>query len=443
MVVSVNSKSIIVVAEDKLKGVWALIKRLIILFVLLAVPGAWAEVGAEDFRAVSLRVLQDKFKMLHGKKGYSEELLRFAGLTEVDGYIVDEANADLVFFGKKEPGLPLLYSDDFVVALRNTWLKYAVLKGNTYDYRAPYCSIEPDLQAVESLKNIGNQIREGSDAHSVERAVKKWRELCRAPQSVRILGIPFDSHFASVLVKADYDMKKLAIGSDSVSISGFTSLSDMTLEKARSDFVEEGSVSISSSIGNRFWFHPGEILFLEHEGIITIEKCQVVLLTEESYLRKGGKISGEGKTSEVAESFAENFTSLYGELTKQKPIYIEFENLFNILALSKSIKFKSSHEKAAMDLGYLMDRYPLSRTSVSKHLPGESNVKRFEEDFQKGGDHQIAKVWIPFCGGVAMNIKLSDSNFKWDRSGKLSQMRRKISESRPGPDALFWNFRHW
>ena len=420
-----------------------MMKKMIILFFILTVSSVWTEVGADDFRAVSLKVLQDRLKS-ENEKGYvSDELLRFAGITRVDGYIVDKANEDLILFGKMETGFRRLYLDDFVIALRNTFLKYAVRKGDSLYYRAPYCSIEPDLQVTERLKNIGNQILKGSDSESVEGAVEEWKQLCRSSQSVRIAGIPFHSHFASVMVKADYDMKRLALGCDSANISEFKSLSDMTLEKARKDYIAKGTLSVGSSIGNRFWFYPGEIQFSEHEGIVALDECRIDLLTEESYLGKSGKISGEGKTSKLAENFAEDFTELYNDLAGQRPIYVEFENLFNILALSKGIKFKSSEKEAQIDLGVILEGYPVTRLPVSEYLPGESSVKQFEHAIQKRESRQIAKVWIPFCGGVAMNIKLSSRHFKWDTTGKLSQLRIKILEARPGPDTLSWNYHHW
>ncbi len=417
---------------------WVLFRIVFVLSFLLHVAAVQAEPEPGQYRAVSLKVLQGRLKTSQGRGNYPKELIRMAGLTRVIGFVVDKSNQDLIFFGEIEEGFPSLYLDDFVVALRNTWLKYADLKGDTYYYLAPFCSIEPDLQAVENLKNIGSQILEGSDAHSVERAIEKWRKFCRSPQSVRIEGIPFHSHFASVLVRADYNMKKLAIGCDSLDIFGFASLSDMTLKKAQSDFVEKGALSTGSSIGNRFWFYPGEILFLEHEDIIVIEECRTVLLTEESYLSKSGKIAGEGKVSETAESFAKSFTAMYAELAEQRPIYIEFENLFHILALSKSLKFRSTDEVTGSWLGYLLDQYSISKTSVSEHLPGESSVKQFETR----DDRQTAKVWIPFCGGVAMNIEVSDNNFMRDTTGKLSRLRNSVLKARPGHEAMYWDFHY-
>ena len=111
-------------------------------------------------RAVSLKVLQKRLSAFHERNSYPKEILRFGGIKTISGYIVDKANQDLIIFGKHESNLPSLYLDDFVIALRNAWLKYASLKGNTYYYSEPGCSIDPDPEMHEALQNIKRQIHE-------------------------------------------------------------------------------------------------------------------------------------------------------------------------------------------------------------------------------------------------------------------------------------------
>jgi len=55
------------------------------------------------------------------------------GITRIDGYVIDKENHDIILIGETDPKLPTLYLDDFVVALRNVWLKYAKLKGKFID----------------------------------------------------------------------------------------------------------------------------------------------------------------------------------------------------------------------------------------------------------------------------------------------------------------------
>lgn len=410
----------------------------IVLFAILSllVINARAEGGDTVYRAVSLKILQERLKAAQGRGSYPRELIQLSGLTRISGYIIDGDNQDVLLFGEIEEEFPTLNLDDFVVALRNTYLKYAELKGDTYYYKAPYVSIEPDLQMTNSLRDIGREIFEGSSTESVEYAVERWQELCRSPQSVVIKGIPFHSHFAEVLINADYDMKRLAVGCDDPPISGFTSLADMTLEKVRKDFAKKGTVSFDSSIGNRFWFYPGKILFVEDEGIIQIETVQIVLLTEESYLGRTGQIAGQGKTSKTAEAFASRFTSMYNQLADEMSIYLEFENLFNVFALSKALKYKSSPKKATLDMKYLLDKYTISRNSMNKRLPGKPNVK----EFKHRAGNQKTRVWIPFCGGVNMDFRLGGRNFRRDKTGHLSRLKRAALDARPKPEALAWDF---
>ncbi|MEW6665987.1 MAG: DUF1598 domain-containing protein [Thermodesulfobacteriota bacterium] len=416
---------------------WA--RTILIFAFILWAPGTETAFGSSPYRAFSLRVLQDTLKSNPG--GVSmRDIQQMAGITRIRGYILDKSNRDIVIFGEVETGYPALQLDDFVVALRNTWLKYAQVKDGAYLYLAPYCSIEPDLRAVEGLKRAGQQISNASDAGRVEPVIKQWEQYCSIPQNVVIKGIPLHTHFASVLVNADYAMKKLAVGCDKVQIGDFASLPDMTLEKLKSDLAAEGRSKSASSIGNRFWFYPGEIRFLEEEGIVTLETCQVTLLTEESYLGQSGQIRGEGKTSEVAESFSQRFTKLYLDIAAVKPVYIEFQNLFDILALSKGMRFKAHQETVSLDLGYLLEKCQTARTTVDQNLPGESTVTHFEQPVELSGKRQIAKVWVPFCGGVAMNIDVNSRHFQRDRTGRLAGLRQKILESRPGPDALSWSF---
>ena len=137
---------------------------------------------------------------------------------------------------------------------------------------------------------------------------------------------------------------------------------------------------------------PRKDFFLEDEGVIEIEKIQIALLTEKSYFLMSGRVAGKGKTSQTAESFASRFTSMYDQLAEEMAIYLEFENLFDLFALSKALKHRSSPKKATLDLKYLLDQYSLPRHSISENLPGRPNVKQFEHRSK----NQAAKVWIPF-----------------------------------------------
>ena len=140
--------------------------------------------------------------------------------------------------------LPPLYLEDFVIALRNAWLKYAPLQGNTYVYSHPGCSIDPNPRTLQRLQAIGQRVRNSSSFAQVENDLRAWHRTCAEPQSVKVMGIPFNTHFAQVMVKADYDMKSMVDGSNSLDIPGLISLTDMTLNQIRQAVTQNKRVSI-------------------------------------------------------------------------------------------------------------------------------------------------------------------------------------------------------
>ncbi len=391
--------------------------------------------------AVSLRVLQQRLKVCLQEDSCSQAaLLQLAGLRRIIGYVVDEANHDLILVGEKDDSLPPLYLEDFIIALKNTWMQYAQLKGNTYYYSNPGCSIDPDPRIINRLQTTGQHILGSSSQSDIERTIQQWHETCQSPQNVRVLGIPFDTRFAWVMVKADYDMKRLVDGSDSLGTSGFVSLTDMTLETAKKDIVQGRSISIPLSSMNRFWFYPGENRYLEDQGVITIEQSPVVLLTEEEYLGKKGKIVGKGHADQLAQEFVEDFTANYAELAKQRPIYTELENLFRFVALAKIMKYKDAVSDAGIDLDYLLESVQIHQTRVARQLPGRSNVKGFEHKQEFANGYRINRLWLPSCGGVGIEITFSQRNFLKDTSGRLAELKAMVLKARPTPDALVWGY---
>jgi len=391
-------------------------------------------------RAVSLKVLQHKLREYQKKSSSPDELLKLAGLKRIAGYIVDMANHDVILTGWVDDALPPLYTEDFVVSLRNVWLKYAERKGNTYYYSDPGCSIDPDEKIIQRLDLLSQRILGSTSFEEVEGGIKEWQRICQSPQKVSVLGIPFDTRFGWVMVTADYDMKRIVDGYDSLNLPGFNSLTDITLEKAKSDIIHGRDISIPFSSMNRFWFYPGENQYKEDEGVMTIERSLVVLLTEEEFQTKKGEIVGTGSPNPLAKMFVESFTTQFPVIANQRSIYKELENLFRFVALAKIMKLRSQQNEVKLDLSYFLEHFRVQKTLVSQQLPGRSNVKRFEHRKNFSGGYQIYGLWLPSCGGVSININISPSNFSKDTTGNLSTLKATVLKARPSPGALFWDY---
>lgn len=428
----------------KLLSIVRIIILIVIAITLAIIPSCKGKepktIEKFEGRAVSLKVLQYKVKDCMEKGTCPENILQLCDIKKVLGYVIDGKNNDIILLGNIDDSMPPLYLEDFVIALRNTWMMYAELKGNTYYYSNPICSIDPDPRILSNLQQIANQIFSSSNPERVQRNLKQWHSVCDQPQGVRVLGIPYDTRFGKVMVDADYYMKRLVDGSVTLDIDGFTSLTDMTLNIAREDIEKGNPVSVPLSSLNRFWFYPGENSFFEDKGVIYIKRSDVRLLTEEEFLTKRGEVAGTGRPNPLAQKFAESFSTRYAEIAKRKPIYAELEGLFRFVALARIMKHRNTITEAGIDLDYLMNQYPIERTLVDRTLPGISNVKEFNYRSETQGGYSVLYLWLPSCGGVSIDIDIKNSSFAMDRSGSIGSMRKGVLNARPSPDTLYWDF---
>jgi hypothetical protein len=380
----------------------------------------------KNFRllAVSLRVLQAKLKECTEKGACPNPILRFCGMRRVLGYVLDGKNKDIVIVGRGSGSTPALHVEDLAVALRNVW---------DMD-QAPGCSIDPDATVMNELRKLNQDKSAKPGTQKFKRTNRSWEKICSGLQSVRVMGVPFDSRFAKVMVDADYYMKRLVNGSVTLGIDGFNSLTGLTLDVVRRDLKRGDSVSIPPMIHNRFWFAAGDNSFLSDEGAIWIKESKVILLTEEEFLTKTGEIRGRGRPNQLARKFCELFSEKYGRIAKKRPIYAELENLFRLVALIKTMKHKGAQQEAGLNMQYLLTGYPVGKTPVERSFPGLSN---FSEIRQHKG-RMIYRFCLRSCGGVAMAPAINDRVIRPDVRGTTRVLRHDVIKSRPSGDALSW-----
>ena len=420
----------------------------LLLWVFAAAAGPWADVTqaalpSAQIRAVSLKVLQSRLRGSLPKGEDRAELLHLCGITRVVGYVADEKGRDLILLGEVDPAAPPLHVEDLAVALRSAWLRYATRQGGTLYYSQPGCSIDPDPRVIQRLSEIAQ-----SDELSEE--MDDWCNACAEPQKVRVMGVPFDTHFAKVMVDADYLMKRLTDGSLELGIPGFTSLASIGMALAREDLERNLPPSLPRSSINRFWFYPGKLSFREDDGVVTIEECPVVLLTEEQHLTREG-LTGLKRPDPLAQRFAEGFGAHYQEIAAKRPIFLELEGLFRFVALAQLTKY----QKERSDLDYLLARFPVPQVRVDRALPGLSRVKSIEKRRDVPGGYETTTLWLPTCGGVSMDMKIGPRNFKRAPAKKAARGRKQaaagkkaaILKARPSADALSWDISslhgHW
>ena len=163
------------------------------------------------------------------------------------------------------------------------------------------------------------------------------------------------------------------------------------------------------------------------------------MLTEEKYVSNAGSLKGTGRQNPVGDTFADSFASHYTEISREKPLYRELQNLFHHVALTQLIRYQDVFQTAGLYPKYLIDEFPLKVTEVGRTLPGLSFLKQVDIN-----DHSKHKVknnifWIPTCGGVCIDIKVDKTTVSQDTTGKLDEQVKAIKDARPSPDSLSWD----
>jgi hypothetical protein len=387
-----------------------------------------------EIRAVSVKALQMKLKESQAESAELNRVKQVEGITRIMGCVLDKDGGDVILYGSTDPGLPPLYIDDFVVALRNVQLHYAEFKKNTYLYTYPGCSIDPDPRVMGQLNQLN--LNSGSGSDKIKKDIEKWHEIGKQPQKVRVLGIPFHTRYGKIMVEADYFMKRLVDGSVALDIDGFISLADLNVNKLKEDIIQNRPLSFSTSL-NRFWFFPGKNLYSRSGTIVMINECPVVLLTEEEYVTDNESIQGTGKANPLASEFTDRFTYYYDFIAVEKPVFAELRGLFTWFALAKIIDEQGFFDH--LDLDYLLNKYNIPGVTVEKELPGITNVKYVEHKMECEGGYQIYQLYLPTCGGVSMELDVNDNNFISQKTGELSALQQVILDSRTKTDAVAWD----
>lgn len=387
--------------------------------------------------ALSLKVLQRQLKQFDDRRAsYPETLSRLAGMTRLSGCIVDQEGNDVILLGEAAPNAPFLYLEDLVVALRNAWLKFAVSKNGVLEYSDPGCSIDPDPEVVGRLQQIGQMIAAAGKRSEVEVLIREWETMAKSSQSVRVMGIPFDTRLARVMVTADYDMKAIVDGSDSVGVTGLVSVTDLLIEEAKRAMIAGKAASLPLNIMNRFWFCPGRTVFDQAQGVFAIASCPVTLLTEEQYLKKG--ITGTGRANPSADQFARAFTSRYDEVSKKRPIYADLEHVFRFVAVCKALKHKDAFADAGLPIDYLLTEWKIPAKYVERSLKGRYSLRQAEQRVERPDGYAIYGILMPSCGGVSIDLAVDQASFRSTSAGAISASRAAVLAARPQPESLAW-----
>ena len=258
-------------------------------------------------------------------------------------------------------GRAVLRLDDLMDALREGALR----KGVDVNDRQISCSIEPTAAGLRQFARVQARLR------SFTRQAVRAMESAIGPQQVLIRGIDADSHFAQVLLSADYAMKRLAMGLEAAPIDSLPSY--MQLLQQHSDQNQLSSP--------RWWMASDyEPLRCTTDRLgWQIRGRRIQTLTQDSLLTAEGTRKTLDQENQLAQQWADAMTKRFDELSIALPIFAELSNCFDLAVFGALMAREGLAVRADCQFNVLGDasrlqgpryRVPTSIPSVASTIRG-------------------------------------------------------------------------
>lgn len=375
---------------------------------------------AVALRKVSLRGLEAALAaQIQRGQPLTDSLRYLAGLQQILYVLVYPERGDVVLVGPGEgwrldargslvgatSGRPVMLLDDFLVAMRTA--RQAAQGGLT-------CSIDPTPEGLQRLRAYVGKL------HTIGNPQATMAGICQTlgPQKITLENVPGTTHFARVMVAADYRMKRLAMGFEAAPIANFPSYMQMI----------PGSKRGMNNMLPRWWLAPlYQPLAKSPDGLAwELRGASVKAMTEEDYLTANGSREHTGKPSAMAQRWADQMTARYEELSRADPIFGQLRNCMELAIVAALITKENLAARANLALPLIMDS---GRLEVDQ-FPAPTQVDTQASILKKGSNWVISA-----SGGVQIQPYFALEHV--ETADAPAEIRAK-AEARAG-DNWWWN----
>jgi hypothetical protein len=369
---------------------------------------AWA-----DLRFVSLRQLEAKVAEARAAGKPLPDAVQFmAGLQRVKYVLVYPEQHDIVLAGPAEgwrvdargsivgatSARPVLMLDDLMVALRVA--ESANISGIS-------CSIDPTPEGLERMEQLSGQLSANP------RLASRQMEEAVGPQTITVTGVPATSHFARVIVAADFRMKRLGMDLEPAPIDGLPSF--LAMAKGRRGALH--------NMMPRWWLAPMyEPLRRDADGLAWELRGQAVqCLTEQGYL-EGGQLERTGKADPTAQKWADTFTEKFDELAREDSTFGQLRNVMDLAVVGALLTKEGLLDHSGLQMPNLVREQALGEYAAPRMVPSQAS-------FVKAGRTWIVSV----SGGVQI--------FPWqvaDRTEVATELAQERVERTDDQAGWYW-----
>lgn len=361
--------------------------------------------------------------------GPDEAMKHLAGMTRIKYAFYYPETQDIVIAGPAEgwmedlagrpvgieSGQPVLELQDLIVAMRT----FPPEKNSN---PIVYCSIDATAEGLarmqEFLSQVGTNFQGGIDEQFIVDGLRESLGL----QVITVGGVPATTHFAQVMVEADYRMKLIGIGLEepAAGIRSYISLANFA-SMARNAMV-------------RWWFVPDYQRIKVSEDGLAAEFVGngVKLVGEDEVVGKDGSRRQAGSQNRASQRFTQGFTDKYGQLADRDPVYAQLRNCIDMLVVAALMQKNDFYGQAGWDLSVLGDEqaYPVQTYNAPKQVASAVN------SIWKG-----SRLATPVGGGVQVKATdvLKTENLLADDKGEVDSARKAIPISELPADQWWWD----
>ena len=300
-------------------------------------------------RKVSLNRLE---QAILGHQGTLSDEMRFlAGLQRVRYVFYYPESKDIVLAGPAEGwvsdpagrivGLtsrrPAIQLQDLVVALR-------AFPPNGKATHQIGCSIDPTQEGLAAMQRFVRSIHlNGPPDDEQVQAIAEGVRNSLGLQNVTVNGVSPKTHFAQVLVEADYRMKLIGIGLETPPVKF-------------ANYVEKANLhEVSRNAMQRWFFVPDYQCVRQSDDRLAMELVGdgVKLIGEDELVLGTGERKSAAGHNKASVAFTTGFTRKYPELAERSPIYAELRNLIDLSIAAAYIQEQGYYEKAGWKMDFL------------------------------------------------------------------------------------------
>jgi hypothetical protein len=339
-------------------------------------------------------------------RGIPDDIAKLAGLTRVQYVFIYPSTSgedasrpgEVVIAGPAEPwitdatgrvvgtatGSPTVLLEDLAAALR------AFAPGQPSD-RGIGCSIDPTQEGLASMQAYLRQL---------------GRVNPKASTADIVNGMSPATHFAQVMVEADYRMKLIGIGLERPPVK-------------MSTWIELTSAGgVASNALQRWYFVPNYQCVRISEDDLGIELVGrgVKLVGADEVVLPDGRRMTANRSDRSSKVFTDAFTAKYADIAARSPVYAQLRTLIDLAVAAAYLQEHDAYGRTGWSAETLRDEgaYPIGRF----HAPVE--VEPAINAVWRG-----SRLLTPIGGGVSLQprLALDPPNLLMDEKGTVATSR--------------------